>query len=83
MKWLIPLVFNLNHVVETKDVDETFNRKDYCPFDGSYTVKYRTDKYNKLNCAQLGATMDTCPSGSILNLRFPKCSNQYLGMYNK
>lgn len=67
---------------ETKDVDESFSRKAYCPFDGSYSVKYSYDKYSKYNCAQLDTTVDSCPSGSILNTRFPKCYNQNLGKHS-
>lgn len=70
---------NYLHFAETKDIEETFSRKEYCPFDGRYKVTYKSDNYNKTPCTKIESTMDSCPSGSTLNIRFPRCHQQTVG----
>ncbi|KAK9889225.1 hypothetical protein WA026_004503 [Henosepilachna vigintioctopunctata] len=62
---------------KTKDWHEAPTPRKYCPLDGKYSVTYITRNLRsmkKIECAGLDSTMDSCPSGSTLNLRLKGCN---------
>ncbi|XP_044765249.1 uncharacterized protein LOC123321619 [Coccinella septempunctata] len=62
---------------KTKDVHEFPTMRKYCPLDGKYSVIYRNRNVRslkKIECHGLDSTIDSCPSGSTLNIRLKGCS---------
>lgn len=52
-----------------------YTRKEYCPIDGKYSVRYKNNNPAKpVDCTGYDSTMDSCPSGSILNFRLRGCN---------
>ncbi|XP_044741758.1 uncharacterized protein LOC123302749 [Chrysoperla carnea] len=51
-------------------------RKEYCPIHGKFTFTYDVsdDASNKAVCFNRKSSIDSCPSGSALNLHFQDCS---------
>lgn len=49
---------------------------EYCPFNGRFTFTYNTNDASEgsLECPVPMSELDTCPSGSFLNLRYHGCS---------
>lgn len=69
---------SISCISETKDIDGANTNSEYCPIDGKFSVKYRiNDESRKQNCMERDVSLDTCPSGSTLNLRFGECSQNY------
>lgn len=65
-------------LTETRDADGSYTSKEYCPIDGQFSVQYKiNDEYNNSNCTERNTTIDTCPSGSTLNLRLNSCRQNY------
>lgn len=74
------LDFNRNSITETKDITGTYTKKEYCPLDGKFSVKYKNNNPRKPNeCTGYDSSMDSCPSGSILNFRLRGCSTDNHG----
>ncbi|KAL3290191.1 hypothetical protein HHI36_023550 [Cryptolaemus montrouzieri] len=86
-----------NNVLETllfktKDMHKAPTSRKFCPLDGKYSVVYSSRNVRSLKrieCAGLDSTIDSCPSGSILNIRLRGCnleSNEFkfecLGSWN-
>lgn len=61
---------------ETSDADGQEIRKQYCPINGRFKLTYNVDDgmEDKIECPNPDSELDTCPSGSAMNLRFKKCS---------
>ncbi|XP_045482394.1 uncharacterized protein LOC123686367 [Harmonia axyridis] len=62
---------------KTKDVHEMQTTRKYCPLDGKYSVIYRNRNVRsskKIECLGLDSTIDSCPSGSTLNIRLKGCN---------
>jgi hypothetical protein len=52
-----------------------YTRKEYCPIDGKYSITYKSNNPAQPNeCTGYDSTMDSCPSGSILNFRLRGCT---------
>ncbi|RZB39833.1 uncharacterized protein BDFB_000211, partial [Asbolus verrucosus] len=59
---------------KTKDASGLYTRKEYCPIDGKFSVKYENNNPSRPNqCTGYDSTVDSCPSGSILNFRLRGC----------
>lgn len=72
---------------ETLDFDGEQILREFCPIDGRYRATYNVHDVEdgdatvtaslagiSVECAGGESQLDTCPSGSALNLRFRKCS---------
>ena len=52
-----------------------YTRKEYCPIDGKYSITYKNNNPEQSNeCTGNDSSMDSCPSGSILNFRLRGCT---------
>lgn len=62
--------------IEKFDAEGHVIRKEYCPIHGKFTFTYDVsdDASNKAVCFNRKSSIDSCPSGSALNLHFQDCS---------
>ncbi|CAH1121844.1 unnamed protein product [Ceutorhynchus assimilis] len=60
---------------KTKDDQGISTQKQYCPIDGKYYTNYRgKNPLRPHECIGFNSTVDSCPSGSTLNIRLRSCT---------
>lgn len=73
---------NASSFSETKDMEGVAIQRDYCPIDGKYAVKYKINSRNgKEECKGSESTLDSCPTGSVMNIHFRNCNFQNTGRF--
>ncbi|KAF5272839.1 hypothetical protein FQR65_LT00435 [Abscondita terminalis] len=59
---------------KTKDLEGSLVERDYCPLYKKYNLRYfTTDKFYRRECSGFESDLDSCPSGSSLNIHFRQC----------
>ncbi|KAK4871785.1 hypothetical protein RN001_015909 [Aquatica leii] len=59
---------------KTKDLEGSNIQREFCPLYNNYNLRYfTTDKFYRRECIGFESDLDTCPSGSTLNIHFRQC----------
>lgn len=82
--WILELEIEINfYFLEKLDFEEQPIRKEYCPIHGKFTFTYDLSDglANRAVCFNRKSYIDSCPTGSALNLHFIQCSFENYGNY--